>query len=138
MFDTNEALWGGFVIKAADQRQIFFAGDTGYGSHFKLIREKLGPMDISILPIGAYEPRWFMKVMHQNPEEAVQAHLDLESKFSIGTHFGAFQLTDEGVDEPVSALRVALEKLRVNPALFIAPDIGETTFMPALISKQSK
>jgi L-ascorbate metabolism protein UlaG (beta-lactamase superfamily) len=132
MFDTNKALWGGYVVKAADQRQIYFAGDTGYGPHFKVIREKLGPMDVSIIPIGAYEPRWFMKDQHMNPEDSVQAHLDLESKFSLGTHFGTFQLTDEGIDEPVQALATALNKMKVNPDRFVAPDLGETTFMPAL------
>ncbi len=131
MFDTNKALWGGFVVTAADQRNIYFAGDTGYGPHFKSIREKFGPLDVSIIPIGAYEPRWFMKEQHMNPEDSVQAHLDLESRFSLGTHFGTFQLTDEGVDEPVSALKIALEKMKVDPKRFVAPDMGETVFMPA-------
>lgn len=131
MFDTNKALWGGFVVKAADQRQIYFAGDTGYGSLFKDIKNKMGAMDFTILPIGAYEPRWFMKEQHMNPEEAVQAHLDLESKFTLGTHFGTFQLTDEGIDEPVKALAEALKKMQVDAARFVAPNVGETHFMPS-------
>ncbi|KYG67480.1 hydrolase [Bdellovibrio bacteriovorus] len=135
MFDTNKALWGGFVVKAADQRQIYFAGDTGYGALFKDIKGKLGPMDVAILPIGAYEPRWFMKEQHMNPEEAVQAHLDLESKFTLGTHFGTFPLTDEGIDEPVKALAEAIKKMQVDATRFVAPNVGETHFMPAKNSK---
>lgn len=131
MFDTNKALWGGFVVRAADKRQIYFAGDTGYGNLFKEIKNKFGAMDFAILPIGAYEPRWFMKEQHMNPEEAVQAHLDLESKFSLGTHFGTFQLTDEGIDEPKKALAEALTKMQVESSRFIAPEVGETHFMPA-------
>ena len=69
---------------------------------FREIRQRLGPPDLALLPIGAYEPRWFMRAVHMNPAEAVQAHLDLESVESIGMHFGTFQLTTEGIDEPVA------------------------------------
>ena len=72
-FDRNRALWCGFMIRV-DGRQIFFAGDTGYGPHFGEIAIRLGPPDLALLPIGAYEPRWFMRDIHMNPEEAVQAH----------------------------------------------------------------
>lgn len=125
MFDRNKALWGGFVIRNK-KHKVFFAGDTGYHSHFKTIREQMGAMDLSLLPIGAYEPRWFMKDHHMNPEEAVQAHLDLGSKLSQGTHFGTFQLTDEGIDDPVQALVAAREKLGVEEDRFLVPDNGET------------
>lgn len=129
-FDTNKSLWGGFVIKANDERQIYFAGDTGYGALFKEIKNRLGKMDISILPIGAYEPRWFMKEHHMNPEEAAQAHLDLESKFSLATHFGTFQLTDEGIDDPVKELAEALNKFRIDVTSFAVPAVGQTHFSP--------
>ncbi len=85
-------------------------------------------MDLSIIPIGAYEPRWFMKEQHMNPAEAVQAHLDLQSKFSIGTHFGTFKLTDEGIDDPISALSESLINQKVNPNSFVAPKNGQTLF----------
>ena len=79
-------------------RRIYFAGDTAYAPVFGEIRDRLGAPDLSLLPIGAYEPRWFMRSVHMNPAEAVQAHLDLESAQSIGMHFGTFQLTTEGID----------------------------------------
>lgn len=125
VFDRNKALWGGFVIQS-QKFKIYFAGDTGYGDFFKEIRKKLGPMSLSLLPIGAYEPRWFMKGHHMNPAEAVMAHKDLESKFSLGTHFGTFKLTDEGVDDPEIALTEALNEMGVSSEAFIAPQVGET------------
>ena len=75
-FDRNRALWGGFVVEA-DGARIYFAGDTAYGPFFRDIGGRLGPLDLALIPIGAYEPRWFMQAVHMNPEEAVQAHVDL-------------------------------------------------------------
>src|SRR5258706_5912635 len=98
-FDRNRALCGGFSLMAGASR-IFFAGDTAYAPFFRDIRHRLGPIDLALLPIGAYEPRWFMQPIHMNPAEAVQAHLDLQASGSIGMHFGTFQMTTEGSDEP--------------------------------------
>jgi L-ascorbate metabolism protein UlaG (beta-lactamase superfamily) len=123
LLDYCKALWGGFVIKSPDL-QIFFAGDTAYGSHFKMIQERYGAMNLSLLPIGAYEPRWFMKEFHMNPEEAVQAHVDLESNLSMAIHFGTFRLTDEGINDPVKHLQESLAAR--NLSNFIAPDHGQT------------
>lgn len=123
-FDTNESFWGGFVIQGAETR-MFFAGDTGYAEHFKLIREKFGPLDVSFLPVGAYEPRWFMKEAHLNPEDAVLAHKDLESALTVGIHFGTFQLTDEGMDTPVIELKDAMIKHGVADGNFVAPRNGQ-------------
>jgi L-ascorbate metabolism protein UlaG (beta-lactamase superfamily) len=123
--DRNLALWGSFVLEMSESK-IYFAGDTGYGVHFKLIEEKFGPMDIAILPIGAYEPRWFMKEQHINPAEAVQAHQDLKSKLSIGTHFGTFHLTNEGIEEPITDLKKALEEKKLAQEAFVAPKNGQT------------
>jgi L-ascorbate metabolism protein UlaG (beta-lactamase superfamily) len=125
LFDQSETLWGGFVIEASGLK-ILFAGDTGYGQQFREIREKFGPLDISILPIGAYEPRWFMEPQHMNPKDAVQAHIDLGSALSIGTHFGTFQLTDEGIEDPVVDLQKSLLELGVDPQKFLAPKHGQT------------
>ena len=105
-FDRNRALWGGFTIDVADRR-IYFAGDSAYAPFFREVRRRLGPIDLALLPIGAYEPRWFMQSVHMNPAEAVQAHLDLEAAASVAMHFGTFQLTTEGIDEPVRALEQA-------------------------------
>jgi hypothetical protein len=92
---------------AASGARIFFVGDTAYASFFHDVRLRLGPIDLALLPIGAYEPRWFMQSVHMNPAEAVQAHLDLEASESVGMHFGTFQLTTEGIDEPLRALEDA-------------------------------
>ena len=125
IFDRNRALWGGFLIEAAGRR-ILFAGDTGYGPHFREIANRLGPIDLALLPIGAYEPRWFMKDIHMNPAEAVQAHLDLGARRSVAMHFGTFQLTPEGIDEPVRELAKALRERGVPAERFRTADVGES------------
>ena len=124
-FDRNRALWGGFLIEIGGQR-ILHAGDSGYGPHFTEIAARLAPIDLALLPIGAYEPRWFMKDIHMNPAEAVQAHLDLAARQSIAMHFGTFQLTPEGIDEPVRELARALAERRVPAERFRALDVGES------------
>lgn len=118
LFDRNRALWGGFVCQIAN-RSLFFAGDTGYAVHFAAIRERCGPMDLSLLPIGAYEPRHLTRHVHMNPDDAVQAHLDLESAVSIGMHFGTFAQTLEGLDDPPVALREARRARGVADDAFI-------------------
>lgn len=125
LFDRRRTLWGGFVLQTASSR-VFFAGDTGYPGHFRAIRERLGAPDIALLPIGAYEPRWFMAAQHMNPEEAVLAHLDLGARVGIGMHFGTFQLTDEGIHAPVEALSEACSQYGVAPNAFRVLDFGET------------
>ncbi|HEY0350604.1 MAG TPA: MBL fold metallo-hydrolase, partial [Gemmatimonadales bacterium] len=124
-FDRNRALWGGFLIEAAGLR-ILHAGDSGYGFHFRDIATRSGPIDLALLPIGAYEPRWFMQDIHMNPTEAVQAHLDLAARQSIAMHFGTFQLTPEGIDEPVRELAKALRERGVPAERFRAMDVGES------------
>ncbi len=125
MLDRNRALWGGFLIEAGGRR-ILFAGDSGYGPHFREIAARLGPIDLALLPIGAYEPRWFMKDIHMNPAEAVQAHLDLGARQSIAMHFGTFQLTPEGIDEPVRELAKAVRERGVPVEQFRTVDVGES------------
>jgi L-ascorbate metabolism protein UlaG (beta-lactamase superfamily) len=122
-FDRNRALWGGFMI-AADRRRVYFAGDTAYTNLFTQIRDRLGPPDLALLPIGAYEPRWFMHAVHMNPAESVQAHIDLAATQSIGMHFGTFPLTIEPIDEPVRALGEALRARGVPEAAFRVIDHG--------------
>ncbi len=125
MFDRNRALWGGFLIEAAGRR-ILFAGDSGYGPHFRELAARLAPIDLALLPIGAYEPRWFMKDIHMNPAEAVQAHLDLGARRSLAMHYGTFQLTPEGIDEPVRELAKALRERGVGAEHFRPADVGES------------
>ena len=124
-FDRNRALWGGFAFRAAGLR-IYFAGDTAYGPLFEEIRQRLGPIDLALLPIGAYEPRWFMQAIHMNPEEAVQAHLDLQAAQSLAMHFGTFQLTTEGIDEPAWRLGEAFAIRQVPASRFRMLDFGES------------
>ncbi|MFL5496433.1 MAG: MBL fold metallo-hydrolase [Gemmatimonadales bacterium] len=128
MFDRNRALWGGFLIQAGGYR-ILFAGDTGYGPHLREIGARLGPIDLALLPIGAYQPRWFMKDIHMNPAEAVQAHLDLGVRRSIAMHFGRFQLTPEGIDEPVHELAKALRDRGVPAERFRTMEVGESVWL---------
>ena len=107
LFGTNVRLWGGFYMRAGD-RSFYFAGDSGYDPNlFSEIHRRCGAPDVALLPIGAYEPRWFMSGAHMNPAEAVQAHRDLGARRSIGMHWGTFQLTDEPREAPVRALEAA-------------------------------
>jgi L-ascorbate metabolism protein UlaG (beta-lactamase superfamily) len=124
-FDRNRALWGSFLLDLGGRR-IYFAGDTGFGPHFTSIRERLGRIDLALLPIGAYEPRWFMKDIHMNPAEAVQAHLDLRAKESVAMHFGTFQLTPEGIDAPVRDLQKALRERQLGSKRFRVLGFGES------------
>jgi L-ascorbate metabolism protein UlaG (beta-lactamase superfamily) len=84
---------------------VYFAGDTGFGDHFAQIRERFGAPRLALLPIGAYEPRWFMAPVHMAPDEAVRAHEILAAKTSIAIHHGTFQLADEGIDKPKKRLK---------------------------------
>ncbi|MBC7712531.1 MAG: MBL fold metallo-hydrolase [Rhizobacter sp.] len=118
--DKREALWGSYYIETKKEK-IYFAGDTAYGTHFAEIEKKMGAPDLALLPIGAYEPRWFMKSEHMNPEEAVLAHLDLHAKHSIGMHFGTFKLTNEAIDTPLKDLQMAKEKLHVTNFTTLIP-----------------
>ncbi|MGB7755995.1 MAG: MBL fold metallo-hydrolase [Salinisphaera sp.] len=124
LFDRNRSLWAGFWVETSAQR-IYFAGDTGYGPHFRWIREHLGGPDLALLPIGAYEPRDFMHIQHMNPDDAVRAHCDLEARRSIGIHFGTFKLTDEARDQPVHDLAAARLRHGLDDETFIAPQFGE-------------
>ena len=124
MTDRFSSLWGSYVLQM-NGSQIYFAGDTGYKEHFKALHKKHGAMQVSLLPIGAYEPRWFMQDYHMNPADAVMAASDLQSEFSIGIHFGTFKLTDEGMESPVVDLAKALSEAKENRPEFIAPKNGQ-------------
>ena len=129
--DRNRTLWCGFILEAAGKK-VFFAGDTGYSKDFAEIGERLGPVDLALLPIGAYAPRWFMKAMHVNPEEAVRIHQDVGSRQSVAMHWGTFRLTEEPLDEPPKALAEALKAARVEPGKFWVLQHGETRTLDVL------
>lgn len=125
LFDRDKTLWTGWVLEH-ETFKFFFAGDTGYSEDFKNIGERLGPIDLSAIPIGAYEPRWFMKAVHVNPEEAVKIHQDIKSRYSVGMHWGTFVLTDEDMDEPPKHLNAALKKEKIPQKKFFIMRHGQT------------
>ena len=124
--DRRMALWGAFVL-TTPAGVIYLAGDTGYGDGdtFRAVRTHFGPPRLAILPIGAYEPRWFMKSQHMNPADAVQAFDDLGAQAAIGVHWGTFQLTNEAVDQPERDLADALAPTEIPPEQFRAFRPGE-------------
>jgi len=124
LFDRNKSLWGGWFMQT-DALALYHAGDTGYSNDFKTTYERLGAPDYSFIPIGAYDPRWFMKDSHVNPEEAVQIALDLKTSHSFGMHWGTFILTDEPVLEPPVRLERALVDQNLEADFFRSPKPGE-------------
>ncbi len=117
--DRNMSLWTSFVIEAPAGR-IYFVGDSSYGDGriFHDVRKRYGPLRLALLPIGAYEPRWFMRDQHMNPAEAVQAFRDCGAERALGHHYGTFQLTDEAIDAPLAALADALHDADVSTERF--------------------
>lgn len=129
LWDRDRALWGGFVVELAG-RAVYFAGDSGYGPHFAEIGRRIPRIDLALLPIGAYEPRWFMGPVHVDPAQAVDAHRDLRAAQSIAMHFGTFQLTDEAIDAPPMELAAALRVKGIAADAFRVPTAGETVILP--------
>jgi L-ascorbate metabolism protein UlaG (beta-lactamase superfamily) len=122
-WDRNETLWGSWGMRGADGTTVYHSGDTGYGSHFKKIRERWAAPDIALLAIGAYDPEWFMKSSHMNPEDALRAFDDLAARRAVGMHFGTFQLTDEARGDPMFRIRKSLGDRK-----FFVPDPGQGFF----------
>jgi L-ascorbate metabolism protein UlaG (beta-lactamase superfamily) len=119
LFDRNKTLWAGFVVETPGGR-IYHVTDSGYGEglRFRETRERYGPFRLAILPIGAYEPRWFMRDQHMNPEEAVRAFADCGAELALAHHHGTFKLTDEAIDAPAIALSRALEVAGIEARRF--------------------
>ena len=124
-FNTNKTLWCGWVIENSNFK-TFFCGDTGYSKDFVNIQKKFNHMDLSLIPIGAYAPRWFMKDHHCNVEEAIQIHKDIKSKHSVAMHWGTFQLTDEPMEEPTELLKILSSEMNLLKGEFIAMQHGES------------
>lgn len=124
--DTNQTLWGGWVV-AGEGLRLIHTGDTGYSKDFKDIGERLGPFDMALIPIGAYAPRWFMKIMHVDVPEAVQVREDLRAERALGMHWGTFEsLTDEPLDEPPRVLAEQRRHRGLRTEQFDVLKIGET------------
>lgn len=111
--DRDANLWCGFVV-TTPHGPIYFAGDTGWGPHFAMIRERFGPMRLALLPIGAFRPEWFMCGVHISPRDAVRAARELEAAVSIPMHFSTFHLGDDGQDEPAEVLRREMGETRFD------------------------
>ena len=124
--DRNMALWASFVIETPGGC-IYFVADSGYGDgrYFRSARERYGPFRLAILPIGAYEPQWFMRDHHMNPGESVQALIDCGAEFGLAHHYGTFQLTDEPIDEPFVTLTDALKEVGISLERFRALRPGQ-------------
>jgi L-ascorbate metabolism protein UlaG (beta-lactamase superfamily) len=123
---VNRRLWGGFYLHAG-ARRVWFAGDSGYDEAlFRDIAQRCGAPDLALIPIGAYEPRWFMQAAHMNPDEAVRTHRACGARRSVAMHWGAFQLTDEDREAPVRALAAARSAAGLGPDEFHVPAPGES------------
>ncbi len=123
--DTNRSLWGGFVVEH-DGRTVYYAADSAYCPHFAEIGRRFPSIDVALMPIGAYEPRWFMNIVHVNPAESVRAFRDLGARHAVAMHFGTFQLTDEGIDEPIASLQRELAMPEHAGLDFRVPEHGQT------------
>ncbi|KAF9582760.1 hypothetical protein BGW38_010793 [Lunasporangiospora selenospora] len=144
--DHYKTLWASWVVESVPKLpsekaiKVFFGGDTGYRTvrrgisedevphcpAFKEIGERIGPFDLSMIPIGAYSPRWFMSSIHCSPEDAVRVHEDIKSKRSVGMHWGTWVLTDEDVREPPRRLEAEMKSRGHDPATFNTIQLGET------------
>lgn len=124
-FRRNHELWAGWVIETK-QGRIYFAGDSGYSPYYKEIGTRLGPFRLSMIPIGTYRPAWFFKPMHQDPAEAVQAHRDVGSAFSVGMHWGTFRTSTEPPGEPPIFLKKALAEAGLPEDRFVVMKFGQT------------
>uniref|UniRef100_A0A9L0T1T4 N-acyl-phosphatidylethanolamine-hydrolyzing phospholipase D n=1 Tax=Equus caballus TaxID=9796 RepID=A0A9L0T1T4_HORSE len=128
LMDDNKVLWGSWSVLGPWNR-FFFAGDTGYCSGFEEIGRRFGPFDLAAIPIGAYEPRWFMKYQHVDPEEAVRIHIDVQAKKSVAIHWGTFALANEHYLEPPLKLSEALERYGLKTEDFFVLKHGESRYL---------
>jgi L-ascorbate metabolism protein UlaG (beta-lactamase superfamily) len=125
-WDRNDALWGGFVIRG-QEGTFYHSGDTGFEeAMFADIGARVGAIDWAMLPIGAYEPRWFMEPQHMGPEEAVRACLSLGAQHLVAMHWGTYKLTDEPLAEPPERARLAHKELVGADERLLLLDVGET------------
>ncbi len=123
--DRNKSLYGGWVIQDRN-RTVYHVGDSGYFDGFREIGDRFPKIDVACLPVGAYEPRWFMAPFHVNPEEAGQAFLDTRAQKFLPIHWGTFRLSDEPMDEPPVRVARFFEERKIAPERFLNPSLGET------------
>lgn len=138
LFDRYESLWAAWRIDFEDGFSLWFAGDTGYNDvQFRETHERYGDVDLALIPIGAYAPRWFMKASHVNPEEAVRIHNDVGARLSIGMHWATFQLTAEPYYEPQQLLEEQIRNGKLDQGRFITMAIGESIDIDAFTLKHT-
>lgn len=126
LVDQGRRLWASWAVLGS--RRFYFAGDTGYHSHFKDAGDALGPFDLVALPIGSYTPRETAHLVHISPEDAIQAALDLRATHFLGIHWGTFGLAREPYDEPPKRLTAELERRQIDPAVAWILKPGQTVF----------
>lgn len=124
LFDMNTSHWGGWVVQAKGQPTVYFAGDSGYFRGFRDIGDRFS-IDYALLPIGAYEPEWFMGPQHTTPEEAVQAFLDCQAKTFIPMHYGTFLLADDTPKEALDRLMAEWQRRKLEPERLTCLKLGE-------------
>ncbi|HET8575879.1 MAG TPA: MBL fold metallo-hydrolase [Methylomirabilota bacterium] len=124
LVDQGRRLWASWAVLGS--KRFYFAGDTGYNGHFKLIGDTLGPFDLAALPIGSYTPREIARPVHMGPEEALQASLDLRARHFIGIHWGTFMLAREPYDEPPQRIAAEVERRKLDPESVWIPKPGDT------------
>ncbi|MEU6427485.1 MBL fold metallo-hydrolase [Microbispora sp. NPDC046973] len=129
LWDTCRTLWGGWVLTSPEHR-VYFAGDTAYGERFAQIGERYPGIDLALMPVGAYEPRWFMKVSHVDPAQAVQGCLDVGARRMATMHWGTFVLSGEPLLEPVREARAVWESRGLDPADLWDLAVGESRTLP--------
>ncbi|MBV8202075.1 MAG: MBL fold metallo-hydrolase [Acidobacteria bacterium] len=132
----NSTLWCSWLLDSG-RRRYYFAGDSGYFSGFAEIGRRFGPIDVALLPIGAYEPRWFMAYPHMNPQDAWQAFLDLDARWLVPMHWGTFDLTDEPIDLPPRVLAEAVAAAHGDAARVRLAAIGERWLLPPAQDRQA-
>jgi len=133
ILDRNKALWAALTIETQGGN-IYFVGDSGYGEgrYFKRDKEKFGQFRLALLPMGAYEPRWFMEDMHMNPDDMLKAHNDLGQPYTIPSHYDVFKLTDEGRGDAIMALKKAMEEQKIGEKVKVL-QVGEVWKVPKLL-----
>lgn len=135
-FDRNRTLWCGWVAEASGV-STYFAGDTGFGSHFADIAARFHGVDLALLPIGAYEPEWFMGPIHMTPEQAIETQRILNAPTAIATHFGTFPLADDSMAAPADRLRTALRDRVRGASFLVLPEGGSWHLVPPHVHPES-
>jgi L-ascorbate metabolism protein UlaG (beta-lactamase superfamily) len=127
ILDRDRTLWGSYLLLGS-RSKIYFAGDTGYFDGFRTIAEMVGRLDLAILPIGAYEPRWFMEPVHVDPTQSVQAFIDLKASYMLPMHYSTFVLSDEPLDQPLQSTKKAIQEKGLPKSSLLGIQIGESFF----------